>query len=96
MSLATVAHRLILDTYLRISPAAFFTPIHRGTETATTETAGFQLVVVVLVFALEVFHRRVTPWTCLLAIGVLDRVAGLLVAELAVAAQWFGKGTIKP
>jgi membrane protein required for colicin V production len=87
MSLATVACGLILGTYLHVPLAAFFNFTFPGTETATTDTAGFLLAVVVLVVALEVLHRRTVPETRLLAIGVLDRIAGLLVAVLAVILQ---------
>jgi len=96
MSLATVAHRLILDNYLRVPPADFFASTYPGTETATRDKAGFLLVFVVLVIALEVLHRRAAPWTCLLTIGVLDTVAGLLVALVAVAPQWSRRASVKP
>ncbi len=87
LSLAAVACGLILGTYFHVPLAAFFAFTFPGAETATTDTAGFLLAVVLLISALEVLHRRVIPETRLPAIGVLDRVAGLLVAVLAVILQ---------
>jgi uncharacterized membrane protein required for colicin V production len=87
MSLAAVACGLILGTYLHVPLAAFLAFTFPGAEMATTDTAGFLFAVVLLISALEVLHRRVMPETRLLSIGVLDRVAGSLVAVLAVILQ---------
>jgi membrane protein required for colicin V production len=87
LSLAAVACGIILATYLQLPLAAWFAFMFPGAAVATTDTAGFLLALFVLVTALEIAQRKAVPATRILAIGVLDRIAGVLVAVVTVALQ---------
>jgi uncharacterized membrane protein required for colicin V production len=87
LSLGAIACGVILGTFVHVLLAALFAFTYPDTAAATVETAAFLLSVVALVTGLEVLQRKVVPETRLVAIGVLDRVAGLLVAVLAVFLQ---------
>lgn len=87
LSLAAVACGIILATYLHLPLAAWFAFMFPDTPAATTETAGFLLALMALVTVLEIAQRKAIPATRLLAIGVLDRIAGLLVALVTVVLQ---------
>ena len=87
LSLAAVACGIILATYLHLPLAAWFAFMSPDTAVATRETAAFLLSLVALVTALEIAQRKAVPATRLLAIGVLDQIAGALVAVVSVALQ---------
>jgi len=87
LSLGAIISGLILATYVHVPLAAFYDYIFPDLRAVTTETAAFLTAVVVLISALEVVQRKAMPDTHLLAIGVLDRIAGVLVAVPAVALQ---------
>ena len=87
LSLAAVACGIILATYLHLPLAAWLAFMFPGTGETTTDTAGFLVSLFVLITALEVAQRRALPATRLLAIGVLDQIAGALVAVVAVTLQ---------
>ena len=87
LSLGAVACGIILATYLHLPLAAWFAFMSPDTAVATRETAAFLLSLVALVTALEIAQRKAVPATRLLAIGVLDQIAGALVALVSVALQ---------
>jgi uncharacterized membrane protein required for colicin V production len=87
LSLAAVACGVILATFVHVPLAGLFAFTFPDTPAATVETAAFLLSVIALVLGLEVLQRKVVPETRLVAIGVLDRVGGLLSAALAVSLQ---------
>jgi uncharacterized membrane protein required for colicin V production len=87
LSLGAIVSGLILATYIHVPLAAFYDYIFPEVRAATTETAAFLTAVVVLISALEAIQRKAMPDTHLLAIGVLDRIAGVLVAVPAAAFQ---------
>jgi membrane protein required for colicin V production len=83
LSLAAVACGIILATYLHLPLAAWFAFMFPDTAV----TAAFVLALLLLVTALEIAQRKAVPATRLLAIGVLDQIAGALVAVVSVALQ---------
>jgi uncharacterized membrane protein required for colicin V production len=87
LSLGAVACGIILATYLHVPLAAWFAFMFPDAAVTTTDTAGFLLALVVLITALEIAQRRAVPETRILTIGRLDRIAGLLVAIVAVILQ---------
>ena len=87
LSLAAVACGIILATYLHLPLAAWFAFMFPDTAVTITDTAGFLLALVVLITALEIAQRKAVPATRILAIGVLDQIAGALVAVVSVALQ---------
>ena len=87
MSLGAIAAGLILGTYLHVPLARLFAFTYPDTAATTVETAAYLVAVTVLVTGLEILHRKAVPETRLAAIGVLDRVAGLLVSVVAVYLQ---------
>jgi membrane protein required for colicin V production len=87
LSLGAVACGIILATYLHLPVAAWLAFMFPATALAITETAAFLLSLLALVTVLEIAQRRAVPATRLLAIGVLDRIAGALVAVVCVTLQ---------
>ena len=87
LSLAAVACGIILATYLHLPLAAWFAFMFPDTAVTITDTAGFLLALVVLITALEIAQRKAVPATRILAIGVLDQIAGALIALVSVALQ---------
>ena len=87
LSLGAVVSAIILGTYLQVPLAAFLTFTFPDASTATTDTAAFLLAVLALATALEAAQRKAVPETRLLAIGLLDRIAGIFVAMLTVCLQ---------
>jgi membrane protein required for colicin V production len=87
LSLGAVACGIILATYLHLPVAAWLAFMFPDTALAITDTAGFLLSLVALVTVLEIAQRKAVPATRILAIGVLDRIAGALVAVVSVTLQ---------
>jgi uncharacterized membrane protein required for colicin V production len=87
LSLGAVACGIILATYLYLPLAAWFAFAYPDTSVATRETAALLLSLIVLVTALEIAQRKAVPETRLLAIGLLDRIAGALVAIVTACLQ---------
>jgi membrane protein required for colicin V production len=87
LSLGAVACGIILATYLQLPLAAWFAFMFPDTSLTTTETAAFLVSLVALVTALEIAQRKTIPEPRLLAIGMLDRIAGALVAVVCVTLQ---------
>jgi uncharacterized membrane protein required for colicin V production len=87
LSLATVVCGLILGTYLRVPLAAFFAFTYAETAEQIRETAAFWLAVVGLITLLEIIQRKAVPETHLLAIGIVDRIGGVLVSIVTVCLQ---------
>lgn len=87
LSLGAIAAGLVLGTYLQLPLVGLFAFTYPDTAATTIETAAFLVAVTVLVTGLEILHRKALPETRLAAIGVLDRVAGLLVSAVAVFLQ---------
>jgi uncharacterized membrane protein required for colicin V production len=87
LSLGAIICGLILATYLHVPLAAWLAFAFPGLGEATRETTAFLFSAVALVSALEAIQRKAMPDTHLLSIGVLDRIAGLLVAIIAVSLQ---------
>ena len=87
LSLAALVCGIILATYAFIPLAAWFAFMFPDTAATVTDTAGFLLSLLVLVTALEIAQRKSVPATRILAIGRLDRIAGLLVAVVSVILQ---------
>jgi membrane protein required for colicin V production len=87
LSLGAIACGVILGTFVYMPLAGLFAFTYPDTAAATVETAAFLLAVVALVTGLEVLQRKAVPETRFVALGILDRVAGLLVAVLAVFLQ---------
>jgi uncharacterized membrane protein required for colicin V production len=87
LSLGAIVCAIILATYLHVPLAAWFAFMFPGTAVTTTDTGGFLLALFLLVTALEIAQRKAVPSSRILAIGRLDRVAGLLVAVVAVILQ---------
>lgn len=87
LSLGAILSGLILATYVHVPLAAFLAFTFPDARARTTETTAFLISVVVLVSVLEIVQRKAVPVTHLLAIGVLDRLAGALVAVVAVSFQ---------
>jgi len=87
LSLAAVACGIILATYAFIPLAAWFAFMFPGTATTVTDTGGFLLALLLLVTGLEIAQRKAVPASRILAVGRLDRIAGLLVAVVPVILQ---------
>jgi uncharacterized membrane protein required for colicin V production len=87
LSLGALACGIILATYLQLPLAAWFAFMFPDTAETTTDTAGFLLALFVLVTVLEIAQRKAVPATRLLAIGVLDKIVGALVAVVPVVLQ---------
>lgn len=87
LSLGATLCGLILATYLHVPLAAFFDYIFPGMRAITAETTAFLISAVVLISTLEAVQRKAMPDTHLLAIGVFDRIAGAMVASVAVSLQ---------
>jgi len=87
LSLAAVACGIILATYAFIPLAAWFAFMFPDTAVTITDTGGFLLALLLLVTGLEIAQRKSVPSSRILAIGRLDRIAGLLVAVVAVILQ---------
>ncbi len=87
LSLGAVACGIILATYLHLPLAAWFAFTYPDTAAATRETAAFLLSLIVLVTALEIAQRKAVPETHLLTIGLLDQIAGALVAIVTACLQ---------
>ncbi|HEM62036.1 MAG TPA: hypothetical protein ENO24_07065 [Chloroflexi bacterium] len=87
LSLGALLSGLILATYARVPLAAFLAYTFPEVRASTRETVAFLFSVAVLVSVLEVVQRKAMPETRLLSIGVLDRLAGALVAVVSVSFQ---------
>ncbi len=87
LSLGALVSAIILGTYLQVPLAAFLAFTFPEASTATTDTAAFLLAVLILATALEGVQRKAVPETRLVAIGLLDRIAGILVAAVTVCLQ---------
>jgi uncharacterized membrane protein required for colicin V production len=87
LSLGAVVCAIILGTYVHVPLAAFLAFTFPDASTATVDTAAFLLAVVGLATALELVQRKALPATRLASVGVLDRLAGLLVAIITVFLQ---------
>jgi membrane protein required for colicin V production len=87
LSLGAVVCAIILGTYLQVPLAAFLAFTFPEASTATTDTAAFLVAVLVLATVLELAQRKAVPVTRLVAIGLLDRIAGLFIAMVTVCLQ---------
>ncbi len=87
LSLGAIGCGIILATYLYVPLAAWFAFILPGTRGEIRDTGAFLLLVIGISVALEVVQRRTLPYTRLLAVGILDQIAGALVALPTVALQ---------
>lgn len=87
LSLGAVACAIILGTYLHVPIAAFLAFTYPQSGVATRESAAFLFSAIALTVALEVVQRKTVPDSRILALGMLDQIAGLIVAIFAVALQ---------
>lgn len=87
LSLGAVACGIILATYLYLPLAAFLAIMYPDSSALTRETAALMVSLVALITALEIAQRKAVPETRILAIGLLDQIAGALVAVVAVCLQ---------
>jgi uncharacterized membrane protein required for colicin V production len=87
LSLGAVACGIILATYLYLPLAAFLAIMYPDSSALTRETAALMLTLIALITALEIAQRKAVAETRILAIGLLDQIAGALVAVVAVGLQ---------
>jgi uncharacterized membrane protein required for colicin V production len=87
LSLAALVCGIILATYAFIPLAAWFAFMFPDTAVTITDTGGFLLALLLLITVLEIAQRKSVPASRILSIGRLDRIAGLLVAVVAVTLQ---------
>lgn len=87
LSLGAILCALILATYLHVPGGAVLAYAYPDVTTRTREAIAFLFLAVALVAALEAIQRKAMQDTHLLSIGVLDRIAGLLVAIVTVPFQ---------
>ena len=87
LSLAAIACGIILATYLYLPLANWFGFVYPDASLATRETAALMLSLVALITALEIAQRKAVPVTRVLAAGILDQIAGALIAVVAVSLQ---------
>lgn len=87
MSLGAIVCALILATYLRMPLADWLSFTFADTAPLTRQIVAFLVPVVLITTALELIQRRGFPESRLLGLGILDRIAGIVVAFPTVCLQ---------